>query len=150
MKHLTGKEILKKLVEYWKKNHKKYITGKPEAIGQPEVGQWILQSYINYEEKEGWKTDINMCHEFDEIFKFIIGGNDKIRVSFDADSSDDYYKVVHSYLYHENCADDCLAFQEYGGCTMEEHEEVDFIVKTVMMYYYTLELNNKYNEYFKR
>lgn len=147
MKHLTEKDVLEKIVEYWLKNHKEYITGKPEKMEQPDISQWILQSYINYEDKNSWHTDINMSREFDEIFKYILGSSCNVHVLRDHDPDDDYHKSVYSYIYHKNSARDCLAFQEYGGCSMEEHEEIDFIVKTVLAYQYTIELNQKYHEF---
>ena len=147
MKKLTEKDVLEKIVEYWLNNHKEYITGKPEKMEQPDISQWVLQSYINYEDKNSWRTDINMYREFENIFKYILGEKCNVHVCFDYDNSDDYYKSVYSYLHHKNSAKDCLAFQEYGGCSMEEHEEIDFIVKTIMTYQYTVELNQKYHEF---
>ena len=32
---------------------------------------------------------------------------------------------------------------------MEDHEEIDFIVKTIMIYQYTVELNQKYHEFWQ-
>lgn len=147
MKKLTEKDVLEKIVEYWLKNHKEYITGKPEKMEQPDISQWVLQSYINYEDKNSWRTDINMYREFENIFKYILGDKCNVHVCFDYDHSDDYHKSVYSYLHHKNSAKDCLAFQEYGGCSMEDHEEIDFIVKTIMTYQYTVELNQKYHEF---
>ena len=111
MKKLTEKDVLEKIVEYWLKNHKEYITGKPEKMEQPDISQWVLQSYINYEDKNGWRTDINMYREFEEIFKYILGEKCNVHVCFDYDHSDDYHKSVYSYLHHKNSAKDCLAFQ---------------------------------------
>ena len=71
---MNQNEILKKIVEYWKLNHKKYCVKVPKELTIGTVNDWILDSYEKfYNKNDEFNIGISIWREYDKIFEYILG-----------------------------------------------------------------------------
>ena len=145
---MNQNEILKKIVEYWKLNHKKYCVKVPKELTIGTVNDWILDSYEKfYNKNDEFNIGISIWREYDKIFEYILGNKclyythsyyDEIDYDGDEDLT---YNTIKIYYgddsdKHHSGSDICLVFDQFTGYDQEPTVCLHVIITSIMLYEY--------------